>query len=78
MYATPVAYPLSAVQGTRLAPFIQYNPLTPLIEGFRYAIFGKGDFNIGMLLFSVASAVVILIIGLLLFHKVEKTFMDTV
>lgn len=78
MYATPVAYPLSYLQHKSFLRIIQYNPLTPIVETFRFAIFGVGSFNISQLLYSAVFIVVVLIIGLLIFSKVEKTFMDTV
>ena len=78
MYATPIAYPLSFLKQNRFASWIQWNPLTPIVEAFRYALFEKGSFNAGSLLYSAAFIVVVLFIGLLTFSKVERTFMDTV
>lgn len=78
MYATPVAYPLSFLQHNKFASWIQWNPLTPIVEAFRYALFHKGYFNAGSLLYSTAFIAVVLFIGLITFSKVERTFMDTV
>ncbi|HEY5408715.1 MAG TPA: ABC transporter permease [Ginsengibacter sp.] len=78
MYATPVAYPLSFVKHNKFASWIQWNPLTPILEAFRYALFQKGSFSAGSLLYSTAFIIVVLFIGLLTFSKVERTFMDTV
>lgn len=78
MYATPVAYPMSYVSHSKYAYLIQLNPLSPLTEAFRYALFGKGTFTTGDLIYSVSVMFVLLAIGLVLFSKVEKTFMDTV
>ncbi|MEO6454497.1 MAG: ABC transporter permease [Ginsengibacter sp.] len=78
MYATPIAYPLSYLQNKNYASWIAWNPLTPVVEAFRYALFGKGTFTINSLLYSALFIVITLIAGLLLFNKVEKTFMDTV
>lgn len=78
MYATPVAYPMSFLKSKSYASWIQWNPLSPIVESFRYALFGVGDFNIPMMSFSLAFIVVVLFTGLLMFNKVEKTFMDTV
>lgn len=77
MFATPVVYPLS------LAPqkykwLIAANPFTAIIETFRYAFLGKGDFNWIYLGYSAAATVVILFAGIMIFNKVEKNFMDTV
>ena len=78
MYATPVAYPLSFLKNKSYASWIQWNPLTPIVEAFRYALFGNGSFNTVSLLYSAAFIVIVLFIGLLTFSKVERTFMDTV
>ncbi len=78
MYATPVAYPLSFLKSKSYASWIAWNPLTPIVEGFRYALFGKGTITPESLLYSAGCMVVILFTGLLLFNKVEKNFMDTV
>lgn len=78
MYATPVAYPLSFLKGNKYASWIEWNPLTPIVEAFRYALFHQGSFNAGTLLYSTAFIILVLFIGLITFSKVERTFMDTV
>jgi lipopolysaccharide transport system permease protein len=78
MYATPIAYPLSFLKHNKFAAWIQWNPLTPIVEAFRYALFQQGSFNAGSLLYSAAIIAIVLFIGLLTFSKVERTFMDTV
>lgn len=78
MYATPVAYPLSFLKAQSYQWLIVWNPLTPIVEAFRYAVFGSGTFTIGSLSYSAAIIGVVLFIGVMLFSKVEKTFMDTV
>ncbi len=78
MYATPVAYPLSFLKGKSYAAWIQWNPLTPIVESFRYAIFGLGQANVMGLLYSGIVIITLLFFGLLIFSKVERTFMDTV
>lgn len=78
MYATPIAYPLSYLKGKSYASWIQWNPLSPIVEAFRYALFGNGTFTPTSLLYSLTFIVVTLIIGMVLFNKVEKSFMDTV
>ena len=77
MYATPVVYPLSTVSGT-LRWLILANPLTPIVEGFRYAFLGAGTVDGWHLLYSGAFMQVVLLIGILMFNQVERTFMDTV
>jgi lipopolysaccharide transport system permease protein len=78
MYATPVAYPLSYLKDKSFISVIQYNPLTPIVEAFRFALFGKGSFDVTHLMYGGAFIIVVLFIGLLIFSKVERTFMDTV
>jgi lipopolysaccharide transport system permease protein len=77
MYATPIVYPLSTVP-ERFQPLIRANPMTAIIETFRYSFLGSGSFDGRNLLFSVFTTIIILIVGIVLFSKVEKTFMDTV
>ena len=78
MYATPIAYPLSYVQDKSFAWAINYNPLTPITEAFRYALFGKGSFDPMHLLYSGIFILVTLFFGMVIFNKVERNFMDTV
>lgn len=77
MYATPVIYSLQTIEGTRYYPFIAYNPISPVIEIFRNSLLG-GHIDYTMLLYSLGSSVVVFIVGLLIFNKTEKTFIDTV
>ena len=78
MYATPVIYPLSAIPADYRI-YVLANPVTPIIETFRYALLGgTSGFNGLHLLYSVAFTVVVLTIGILMFNKVEQSFMDTV
>lgn len=78
MYATPLVYPLSTITSYKLRFWITLNPLTPLVEAFRYAMLGVGSFDYASFGYSIGFMVVTLFIGLLTFSKVEKTFMDTV
>jgi lipopolysaccharide transport system permease protein len=78
MYATPVVYPLSTITSEKLRFWITLNPLTPLVEAFRYAMLGVGSCDAGSFGYSIGFMMVTLFIGLLIFSKVEKTFMDTV
>ncbi len=77
MYLTPVVYPVSSVPEA-LKPLILLNPLTPIVETFRYAFLGSGSISPLNLLYSLGFMLVILVLGMLLFHRVEATFMDTV
>ena len=78
MYATPVAYPLSFIKGKSYEWLIGTNPLTPIVEGFRYAIFGKGSFDILHLMYSGIFILATLLFGAIIFNRVERSFMDTV
>lgn len=78
MYATPVVYPMSVVENVQLKFWLSINPLTPMVEAFRYALLGVGTFDTVQLLYSALFIIIVLLLGLLLFGKVEKTFMDTV
>jgi len=77
MYATPVIYPVSSIP-ERFRPLIRANPLTPIVETFRYAYLGGGEVNAINLLYSFGFMMVVLIIGILIFNRIEATFMDTV
>ena len=78
MYATPVAYPMSFIQGKSFAPWIAWNPLTPIVEAFRYALFGAGNMHLQGLIYSGIFIMIVLLLGTLLFSKIERSFMDTV
>ena len=77
MYATPVIYPLSHMPD-RYQLLILANPMTAVIEAFRFAFLGTGAGNGGGLLYSTLFAVAALVVGLLLFTRVERTFRATV
>lgn len=77
MFATPVVYPLS-LASQKYKWLIVANPFTAIIETFRYAFLGKGDFNWLYLGYSTVVTITILFIGTFIFNKVEKNFMDTV
>jgi len=77
MYATPIIYPLSSLDD-QYKPYIQANPMTAIIETFRYGFLGSGSFDWGMLIYSSVFTLVIIMIGTIVFNKVEKSFMDTV
>jgi lipopolysaccharide transport system permease protein len=78
MYATPVIYPLSYLQGKSYKWFIDLNPLSSLVEAFRFCIFGKGLIEPYSLLYSVLFMLISVGLGYIMFNRVEKTFMDTV
>lgn len=77
MYSTPIMYPVSAIPDI-YKPFLRLNPISPLIESFRYVFTDTGIFDFYDLLYSFLFGVVILIFGVFIFNKTEKTFMDTI
>lgn len=78
MYVSPVIYPLSMVKNPLLHTVMSLNPVTPIIETFKYCMLGVGDFSWLWLGYSVAVMVVLMLLGIVLFNKVQKSFMDTV
>ncbi len=77
MYATPVVYPLSAVDAG-LRRFILLNPVSSVIELFRSILFGVGDISPASLAYSFFFTVAAALAGIIVFNHVERTFMDTV
>ena len=77
MYATPVIYPLSSIPQDKQWLLV-LNPMTSVIETFKYAAIGQGVFSWGYLAYSAAFMVIMLFLGIIVFNKVEKGFMDTV
>ena len=78
MYASPVIYPLSEIQSPKLKFIIKLNPMSSIIENFRYAFTGAGYWDWSGLGYSTLFMILVLVFGILIFNKVEKTFMDTV
>lgn len=84
MYGTPIVYPLSQVAGKTvlgmdLTTIMCLNPVTPVIETFKYGALGAGEFiGWGWLAYSFGFMLVVLALGILIFNKVQKSFMDTV
>ena len=78
MYASPVIYPVSSIPEGNLKQIILLNPFTSILEGFKYAFLGAGHFSLMSLGYSVGVAIVLLVVGILIFHKTERNFIDTV
>jgi lipopolysaccharide transport system permease protein len=76
-YVTPVIYSLSSLSH-KYQVLIRLNPLTSIVEIFRYAYLGAGTVDLGLLAYSFAVMLVAIAIGVVLFNQVEATFMDTV
>lgn len=77
MYATPVIYPLSSIP-EKYKIFMILNPMTAVIETFKYGFLGKGTFSWLNLGISSLICLVVLVLGIISFNKVEQNFMDTV
>ena len=77
MYLTPVVYPISEVSGA-LKTLILINPMSAIIQNYKYALLGIGTFELLYWIISLAMTVVLFLLGVLLFNRVEQTFMDTV
>lgn len=78
MYATPIVYPLSQLGDGWMKTLLLVNPVTAPVEMFRYAILGQGTIMPEYLAMSWMVTIVIVIVGIMIFNRVEKTFMDTV
>lgn len=80
MYATTVIYPLSTAveKYPKYAWIIEYNPMTPIIETFRYGFLGEGSFSWGSIGYSTGATLLLLFFGIIIFNKVERNFVDTV
>ena len=78
VYITPVIYPLSMVTNPKLHLAMLLNPVTPVMEAIKYSLLGQGQFSWLWLGYSCVMTVILILIGLVLFNKVQKSFMDTV
>ena len=77
MYATPIILPLSSIS-PKYKWLVLANPMSAIVETFRFAFLGKGNFSWDSLAYSSVFALVILFFGMIIFNRVEKSFMDTV
>lgn len=78
MYLTPIVYPISSVGEGMLRTVFMVNPVTPVVELFRYAVLGQGTVHWGFYGLSLGLSVALFFLGVMIFNRVEKTFMDTV
>ncbi len=76
-YGSPIAYGLGLIP-EKIMFLYMLNPVTPIITTFRYAMFGFGYFNLGYYIMSWIISLVLFLIGLVLFSRIERTFMDTI
>lgn len=77
MYASPIVYPLSSLNGV-LRTLLLCNPLTMPIEIYRYILLGAGSISVWSIVYSLVFSLLIMSIGVLVFNKVERTFLDTI
>jgi lipopolysaccharide transport system permease protein len=77
LYASPIAYPASYVHGAYRTLY-SLNPMTGVVEGFRWALLGSGHFEAGSFAISVAAAAVLVLVGLVYFSRTERIFADVV
>lgn len=78
MYATPIVYPLSYVTNPTLHKVMLYNPVTALVETFKFGAYGAGSFSWTSLGYSFAITAVVLLIGIWMFNRKQKYFIDTI
>ena len=78
MYITPIVYPMSQLGDGIVKTILMLNPVTAPVELMRYAILGQGVIMPGYLALSAGMTVLLMLVGIMIFNKVEKTFMDTV
>jgi len=78
MWATPVIYPMSQINDSRLKLIIGFNPMAPIIETFRYSILGSGNFSWLAIGYSTLFTVIVTMFAVVMFKKVEKDFIDSI
>lgn len=78
MYATPIVYPLSQLGDGIIKKIFMLNPVTTPVEIFRYAVLGQGEIDLVCLVISGVFTILVAVIGIMMFNRVERNFMDTV
>jgi lipopolysaccharide transport system permease protein len=78
MYASPVVYPMSQLEDPLFLHILHVNPVSASMETFRYVLLGTGEISLGWWVLTIVITAALLFFGVILFNKVEKTFMDTV
>jgi len=77
MYATPIIYPLSTMS-PKMQMIMSINPITSIIETFKFGAMGVGTFRWGSLIYSFVFMLILIVLGIIVFNKVQRSFMDTV
>lgn len=80
MYGTTVIYPLSEakIKFSEMAWLIELNPMTGIIEAFRYCVLGKGEFTFESIGYAALVTIIVMLLGIVVFNKTEKNFVDTI
>lgn len=78
MYATPIIYPLNTISNEKLRFLMTLNPITPIVETFKFGALGAGSFSWWSLGYSFVFTLLLLAIGIITFNRVQRSFMDTV
>ena len=78
MYATPIVYPLTQIENGFLKTVIMINPVTAPVEAFCFAVLGQGSIHMGFIVLSCIITISVALLGIMIFNRVEKNFMDTV
>lgn len=78
MYATPVIYPVSTITNTKIKLMMQINPLTSILEAFKFGVLGAGTFSWWTLAYSAGFISVLLAVGIIVFNRIQRSFIDTV
>ena len=77
MYVTPILYSIDGIDPS-LARFILINPLTPIVHNFRVCMFGVGDLMIWSWIASIVITIILLFVGIILYNKAERDFIDVI
>ena len=78
MYATPVIYPMSVITNEKLKFVMSLNPLTSIMEAFKYGMLGTGSLSWTGLGYSFVFMTILFMVGIMVFNRVQRSFMDTV
>ena len=77
MYGTPIVYPLSIISESNRF-WILLNPVSSVVEGFRFTLFGSGFISLKWTLYSLIVSIIVLFFGVVVFNRVERSFIDTI
>ncbi|MCT4628386.1 ABC transporter permease [Winogradskyella sp.] len=81
MYVSAVPYPMSEAKAkfpAVIAKIVEYNPVTQIVEGFRYMLLSVGDFKLSLFFYTLSISIIVFLVGLIIFNRTEKSFIDTV